>query len=85
MVVGFIPIPGSSSGRGPVVSRPVDASKSGSRMSVGGLGTRITFGVLMGCKRKSTERVPATSVTTVSSTPITCGAMRPSSEIGVNG
>ena len=85
MIVGLILIPGSSSGRGPVVGQPAGASKSGSRISDGGLSTRITFGVLMRSKRKSTERVPTTSAATASSTLITCGAMRSSSEIGESG
>jgi hypothetical protein len=85
VIVGFILIPGSSSGRGPAASLPAGASKSGSRISDGGLSTRITFGVRMRSKRKSTERVPTTSAATVSSTPTTCGAMRPSCEIGAGG
>jgi hypothetical protein len=85
VIVGFILIPGSSNGRGPVVGRPVGASKSGSRIGSGGLTTRITFEVLMRCKRKSTERVPTTSAVTASSTLTTCGAMRSSSKIGAGG
>jgi hypothetical protein len=53
---------GSSSGQRPVVEQTVAASRSESPISNGGPSTRITFGILMRFKRKSTERAPATSV-----------------------
>ena len=85
VVVGFIPIRGSGSGKKPVVGRTVAASRSESLITNGGPSTRITFMVPMRSKRKSAERAPTTSAATVSSIPTTCSATRLSSENGVSG
>jgi hypothetical protein len=65
--------------------RPAAGSKRGSPISNGGPKVRITFTVLMRCKRKSTEHAPITSAAAGSSIRTTCGATRLSSETGAIG